>query len=319
MNEILFSVVIPLYNKEHFIVKTVNSVLNQTYANFEIIIVEDCSTDNSKKVAFSIISDKIRIIEHDVNKGLSAARNTGIIAAKSDYIAFLDADDLWKETYLEKINSLIISFPNAGLYATNFIEQFPNNVAIKPVSKLKKKNIPDGIIDDFFESSLYHNIYFPSSLCVKKDVFEKVGYYDTEIKYGEDVDFNIRSNTQFKLAYSAEELSLNIMFSDNKITHSSLKNKPITNFNKYEPLAKNNKSLKKYLDINRYMMANNYKKQNLFEEYKILKSEIDTNPEISGLNSKQYFLLNLPASLLRLLGKIKRFLLYKGIYINSYE
>ncbi len=319
MNNILISVIIPLYNKENFIAKTVNSVLNQTFQDFEIIIVEDCSTDTSKSKAYSIVSDKIKIIEHKKNKGLSAARNTGIKAAKSDYIAFLDADDIWKEGFLEKISSLIINFPEAGLYATNYIEQYPNNVFIKPVSNLKKNKITDVIITDFFESSLFQNIYYPSSLCVKKEVFEEVGYYDINIKFGEDIDFNIRANSQYKLAYSFESLSINIMYSDSKMTHSSLKDKPITNFNKYEPWTKKNISLKKYLDFNRYIMANNYKKQNLYQEYKMLVTEINPDSKISGLNYKQYLLLKLPSFVLRLIGKIKRYLLYKGIFINSYN
>ncbi len=173
---------------------------------------------------------------------------------------FLDADDIWHKEYLEKIHQLTQSFPEAHLFATNYLEVYSKKVAVYPSSNLKDF-ANDGIIPDFFESNLHQNIYCPSSLCVKKEVFEKIGGYKTTINYGEDVDFNIRANSVFKLAYSKKALVDNIMFSDNKITNSSLKNKTITDFDFYEPLAVCNKSLKKYLDINRYMMANNYRNQ----------------------------------------------------------
>ena len=97
--EIYFSVVIPLYNKEAYVSKTLNSVLNQTYQNFEVILVNDCSNDNSLDVIQGIHDQRIKIIEHSENKGLSASRNTGINAATHPYIAFLDADDYWDSTY----------------------------------------------------------------------------------------------------------------------------------------------------------------------------------------------------------------------------
>ena len=83
--EVNFSVVIPLYNKEAFVAKTLNSVLNQTYQNFEVIIVNDCSTDNSLNVVQKIDDSRFKIIKHNENKGLSASRNTGINAATHSY------------------------------------------------------------------------------------------------------------------------------------------------------------------------------------------------------------------------------------------
>ena len=102
-----FSVIIPLYNKENHIENTLKSVLNQTFQDFEIIIIEDCSTDDSKKKAESFLFEKIKIIQHEKNKGLSASRNTGIENSNSSFLAFLDADDIWHKNYLEKIFELI--------------------------------------------------------------------------------------------------------------------------------------------------------------------------------------------------------------------
>lgn len=96
MNDIAFSIVIPLYNKEKSITTTINSVLNQTCGDFELIIVNDGSTDTSLEIVQSIKDERIRIINQK-NGGVSSARNQGIIEAKFDWIAFLDADDLWEK------------------------------------------------------------------------------------------------------------------------------------------------------------------------------------------------------------------------------
>lgn len=312
-----FTVIIPLYNKENHIEETLKSVLNQTFQDFEVIIVEDCSTDNSKQKAASIISEKTRIIQHEVNKGLSASRNTGIANANSEFLAFLDADDIWHKEFLEKIHQLTQEFPNAHLFGTNYTEVYPKKVTVVPSSNLKNF-IKDGIVPDFFESNLHQNIYCHCSLCVKKEVFEKIGGYNTNINYGEDIDFNIRANSTFKLAYSNTVLAYNLMYAENKITNSSLKNKTITDFDFYEPLAASNKSLKKYLDINRYMMASNYKKQNDLVNWQKLKKGIHKNPEISGLNIKQRILLELPPFALQLISKLKLAFLKKGKRFSSF-
>ena len=109
-----FSVIIPLYNKENFIENTIKSVLNQSFTDFELIVVDDCSTDRSLNIVKEIINNKIRIINHDLNSGLSSSRNTGITNSRGNYIAFLDADDLWKETFLEEILNLINEFPEGS-------------------------------------------------------------------------------------------------------------------------------------------------------------------------------------------------------------
>lgn len=314
----IFSVIIPLYNKENHIENTLKSVLNQSFQDFEILIIEDCSTDNSKRVSESIVSDKIKIIQHEKNKGLSASRNTGIQYSNSTYLAFLDADDFWHKNYLEKLKELTENFTEAHLFATNYTEVYSEDLAVNPSSNLKNF-VNDGVIPDFFESNLHQNIYCPSSLCVKKEVFEEIGGFDANITFGEDVDFNIRANNQFKLAYSNTVLVDNIMYSENKITNSSLNNKIITDFDSYESLAKNNKNLKKYLDINRYMMASNYKKQNDIVNWRKLKKGIHKDSKISGLNIKQRILLELPPFVLRILLKWKLTLLSKGVRLSSFK
>ena len=108
----MISIVIPLYNKEKSIATTLESVLAQSYTNYEVIVVDDGSTDNSANVVRELVNDKIRLISKP-NGGVCSARNRGIQEAKSQYVAFLDADDLWEKDYLEEQVKMIADFPVA--------------------------------------------------------------------------------------------------------------------------------------------------------------------------------------------------------------
>ncbi|MGD0960733.1 MAG: glycosyltransferase family A protein [Methylomonas sp.] len=112
----MFTVAIPLYNKGHIIIRTLVSVLTQTFTDFEIVIVNDGSTDNSGEVIRRFTSDpRVRIIDQ-ANQGVSAARNKAVACASYDYIAFLDADDEWLPGYLQKMHEAIALFPDAAMY-----------------------------------------------------------------------------------------------------------------------------------------------------------------------------------------------------------
>lgn len=310
----IFSVIIPLYNKEKFVANAVNSVLQQTFSDFEIIVIEDCSTDKSLEVVSEINVEKIKIIQHEKNKGLSASRNTGIKNASAKYIAFLDADDIWKPNYLEKIHALIQQFPEAKLFATNYEELYPNNVIVLPKNNSDNfKN--DSIVTDFFGISLTQPLYCSCSLCVEKSVFESVGLYNEKITYSEDIDFNIRANLAFKLAYSMQALVTYTMFSENQITNASLKFKVIPDFNSYEKLGIKNLRLKKYLDFNRYVFANLYKLEN--DKVNFAKMKNGIQPE--NLNLKQRIVLRLPLFLLLFIKKLKRFFIANGIRLATYD
>lgn len=115
----LFSIIIPLYNKAQYINRAIVSVLSQTIRDFELIIVGGKSTDGGEDIALSYHDSRIRLIQES-GIGVSSARNQGVSEAKSDMIAFLDADDEWKPEFLETILKLTKSFPNAGLYGTGY-------------------------------------------------------------------------------------------------------------------------------------------------------------------------------------------------------
>lgn len=309
------SVVIPLFNKENFIKETLDSVLQQTFTDFEVIIVNDCSTDNSDKIISEYKDKRIKKIEHKTNKGLSAARNTGILNSNSDYVAFLDADDKWNENYLATINSLIINYPDASAFATNYFENH-NEKLIKPMNATLTFPIDENRILDFFNIYFQQVIYLVgSSLCVKKDVLENVGLFNEKITFCEDVDFNIRFNLKHKIAFSNLRLCKYRVFSENQIMHGTISDKILPNYLNYEKENPNNKALKKYLDFERFLVCKRLKLESndmLFQKY---QNEIDLN----NLNLKQKLILRIPGLLLIILIKFKNIFSHIGIQINSYS
>ena len=114
----MISVVIPLFNKESYISDTLQSVLAQTFSNLEVIVVDDGSTDGSATMVRAINDPRVQLLEIE-NSGVSMARNTGITAAKYNWIAFLDADDRWAPTFLEEMVQAIEDYPNEKIFATS--------------------------------------------------------------------------------------------------------------------------------------------------------------------------------------------------------
>jgi len=185
----MITIIIPLYNGENSIIATLDSVLKQTINNFEVIIVNDCSTDNSENICKSKISNdsRFKFINHAKNLGVSAARNTGIVNANFDLIAFLDADDIWKNIYLENILYLNNKFPEAVAYATLFerILKYGNQSELisKPFETNKIR-----VIDNY---ASYHTScnpqFYTSSIVVKKNILLKINLFKNNIKCGEDI------------------------------------------------------------------------------------------------------------------------------------
>lgn len=196
----LFSVVIPLYNKENYLANTLHSVLNQTFKDFEVIIVNDGSTDKSLEMAQSFIDPRIKIYSK-VNEGVSVARNFGISKAMGNYIAFLDADDLWEATFLEEINNLIIKYPSCGFYASAY-KRIKFNKCFIVGDKL-----PEGIVKDFFEIKLKNLVPMSSGIAVRKDALENVGGFPKGMVGGED-DFTwSKIAVNYKVAFTPKVLA----------------------------------------------------------------------------------------------------------------
>lgn len=214
--EILFiSIVIPLYNKARHIEDTLKAVLSQTHQDFEIIVVDDGSTDGGGEIVSNFKDSRIKFIQQE-NGGVSKARNTGIEHSSYELIAFLDADDIWLPEHLETINRMATHFKDAGLYATSYIirtAQYDRH--------LKTYGIPsgnfEGIVPDYFESvALGDNITWSSAVAVKKSVFQNVGMFPIGVRMGEDLDTWFRILLKYPICFSSKETAIYQWETDNR-------------------------------------------------------------------------------------------------------
>jgi glycosyltransferase involved in cell wall biosynthesis len=182
------SVVIPVYNKISTIERSLLSVINQNTQVFEIILINDGSTDGSGSLIKKVIQDNpqanIKYIEQ-TNKGVSVARNVGIGLSTCDFICLLDADDIWDADFTCCLTSLIRDFPLANMYCLHHRIDRENSIFI-PKHGLNKKY--RGYIDDFFRASCFGNIAKTSKICIKKEVFSDPSYLFPEgVVAGEDL------------------------------------------------------------------------------------------------------------------------------------
>ncbi len=201
---VFFSVVIPLYNKEKFIKRAIDSILSQTIQDFELIIVDDGSTDKSSEIVQAYEDDRIKLISKE-NEGVSVARNVGILNAKADFIAFLDADDEWLPDFLETIQKLIHDYPLAGVYATaEFGEDKKGNLVPTTFTTLPAHPWSGEIKNLFNVMANGPYPVTPSTSCIKRNVFEDVGMFPIGIKRGEDIDMWIRICLKYKIVFSTE-------------------------------------------------------------------------------------------------------------------
>ena len=194
----LVSVIMPTFNRKKTILRAINSVLNQTYTNYEIIIIDDGSNDGTVEVINALKNDKIRLYVQSHNQGANVARNIGIKNAKGEYIAFLDSDDEWFENKLEKQikyliddKSLLVCFCSYQLFETNNTTIIPN---------ITDKNADIGII------LKKYNLIGTPTLIMHKSVFEKVGLFNETLGRLQDYEFAIRIVQEYKIGFIPEVL-----------------------------------------------------------------------------------------------------------------
>ena len=205
-----YSVIIPLYNKAPYIRKALESVLAQTYIDYEVIVVDDGSTDGSAEIAESFLQDpasrlspfasRLRLLKQP-NQGVSAARNNGVAQAHGDYLAFLDADDWWEPTYLERMAQLITDYPDAGLYACNYYYH-------KDGVNIIKVDIPTGYFN--YPKEYFKNFAMPItsiSVVIPSKVYDEMGGFPIGVKLGEDFLLWAKIAVQYPVAFLNEPLA----------------------------------------------------------------------------------------------------------------
>lgn len=200
-----FSVIIPLYNKAPYVKKALESVCRQTYSDYELIVINDGSTDDSCMIAEKYLQGidgiNYRLITQE-NAGVSAARNNGVAASKGEYVAFLDADDWWEPTFLEKMAQHIEDYPEAGLYASNYMYYKPGKTHVAV------SNIEIGYFN--YPKSYYEGGAMPiwtGATMIPRRVMDEMGGFPLGIKLGEDFLLWAKIAMQYKVAFINEPLA----------------------------------------------------------------------------------------------------------------
>ncbi len=194
------SVIIPAYNQARYLPLSVRSVLAQTWSDWEIVLVNDGSTDDTAAVATEFTDPRIRYIYQD-NQGLSAARNTGVRATLGQYLAFLDSDDEWEPEFLATCVRTLEAQPKlAGVYTRNiFIDQ---NGEVLP-------NIGGEVVpaEQFRSRSLEGGYFPPNAVVVRADVVREMGLFDVQLTSEEDWDLWLRISERYTLQAIAQPLA----------------------------------------------------------------------------------------------------------------
>ncbi len=193
-----FSVIIPTYNRLALLAEAIESVLNQTYRDFELIVVDDGSTDETSEMIRSVAPRDFKYLRQE-HLGVSAARNNGARAAKGNYLAFLDSDDLWFPEKLEKQADFFSEHPDSQVCHTGEI-WIRNGRRIYPKKKHQKSG---GFI---FNRAVELCIVSPSSIAIKKEIFSSVGGFDKKLPAAEDYDLWLRLLSRYPIGFIKEPL-----------------------------------------------------------------------------------------------------------------
>lgn len=289
----MFSVIIPLYNKAPYVAKAIESVLGQTYRDFEVIVIDDGSTDQSLEVAKTFENKSITIVSQP-NSGVSTARNNGVKLAKHPYICFLDADDWWHPTFLEEMKRLITDFPDAGIYGSGYYIVKNGQERIAPIGV--PQGFERGIID-------YCEVYAKTlcmpltsiSVVIPKHIFDEEKGFKSQLKFGEDFDLWIRIALKHKvilvnkpLAYYNQDVDVNNRGVAVHKIYSPV-NHFIFNLDYLYDSEKNNHRLKILLDKLRVYILLKYRMQRaLPKEYSAEIKKVDFSVQPLGVRLQYY-------------------------------
>lgn len=246
-----FSVIIPLYNKAPYVAKTIESVLRQTFNDYELIIIDNGSTDGSNEIVSKYSDPRIQIVRLDENVGVSNARNKGVALSTAPYVTFLDADDWWEPTFLEEMAGLIERHPNAGIYGSGYWI----------IKNGKKRLAPIGVEEDFKEGNINYCQVYAKTLCMPltsitiampRKIFDESGGFKSHLKLGEDFDLWIRIALKHNVVFLNKPLSN--YNQDVDVTYRGThhlrdpKEHMLWNLGYLEPLEKNNSDYKQLVD-----------------------------------------------------------------------
>ncbi len=292
----MFSVVIPLYNKESSIRNTVQSVLNQSFTDFEIVIVNDGSTDKSLEVVQQIDDARIRIIDKD-NGGVSSARNHGIKNAERQWIAFLDGDDLWEPSHLEEYHKYIegnVNWIISGYKSKNQLKEY--------IKIYNKEGKLENVFDDLLKGLKIHT----STVCIKKKKFDD----HPDLYFREGINNSEDREVWYKMCcidqspfYIKQTLSIYCLDDPNSLTKGSTTTKD-DYLSLYERIKQsdifNNATSENKIKLKKYIQ--NFNNKAIKGYY--LKNKAMKQSYKAYVSNKEWFLMKLTAFLPELIKKI---------------
>ena len=205
----IFSVIVPLYNKEREVESTLRSVLAQTCQPLEIVVVDDGSTDRSAEIVESLGSPLIRLIRQS-NAGECAARNRAMREARGDWFALVDADDSWKPEFLEEVAAMIEEWSDCGIYSTAF-------EIVSPTGRVRG-NCPTkrGVVDNFWRESMTRYVTIPSATVLSRKAVEQLGGFPEGMKMGGDQWMWIKLASHYGVCFSPRALCDYSMVASNR-------------------------------------------------------------------------------------------------------
>jgi glycosyltransferase involved in cell wall biosynthesis len=299
-----FSIVIPVYNKEKFVAKTLKSVLDQNFTDYEIIIVNDGSTDQSEAKILEHKDNRIQYYSKK-NNGVAVARNLGIAKATANYICFLDADDYWYPNFLETMHQFIAKLPEQKVFASAIEIETKNNCI---PAQYSIATTSDFALVNFFEASQKECVLWTSSICIHKSVLGEVGTFDTKIKHGEDTELWIRIGLRYPIVFICKILAKYVYDTESVSRNSNYYFEPYA-FDKYALQEKTNPALKKYMDLNRFSAIIKCKINGDWKTSQKIYAEID----LKNLSKKKRILIELSPIVLKLLIWFQKKLVIIGL------
>ena len=206
---IKFSVIIPLYNKAPYVKKALDSIVSQSFKDWECIIVDDGSTDGSAAICEEYLSTLYTVhhtpytihLLRQPNSGVAAARNNGVKASCGKYLCFLDADDWWEPTFLEEMAKLINEYPDAGIYASNYIYYKPGKTHVALHLDRGYMNYPEAYLNSTAMP------VWTGATCMPRRVFDEMGGFPLGIKLGEDFLLWAKTALHYPVAFSEKPLA----------------------------------------------------------------------------------------------------------------
>lgn len=309
----LISVIIPLYNKDFSISNTLSSVLSQTYSKFEIIIINDGSTDSSIDRVRQFSDSRIQLFNQE-NKGAAMARNLGIEKAKGELIAFLDADDYWFPNHLEEIVRLYNDYPNCGIYCSRYSMKISKNKILNIDYGSHLNSDYRGIVKDIFSSSMYYRVALTSALAIPKKIFSPNFMFNPKVSSGQDLELFTKIALEHNVAITnLKTIEYNFAL-ENQLSKTPITKKALLDFNQFKEAELSNLSLKKYLDLYRTEYALQFRIAGDIKKSKLYLNEITT-----PISLKTKILLITPVYILKALLKIKHTLKKQGIDFSVYH